>query len=127
MEMELSIQQVAELTQLSTHTLRYYERMGLLDPISRAANGHRRYSRYDIAWIDFLMRLRSTGMPIREMQKFADLRRQGNHTCVQRRCLLEAHQQRIAQQLNELENNSKVLEKKIHHYRALEKHDDADP
>jgi DNA-binding transcriptional MerR regulator len=49
MNTELTIQQVAEITQLSGHTLRYYERIGLLSPVNRAANGHRRYSNLDIA------------------------------------------------------------------------------
>ena len=80
MDKELSIQQVAVVTQLSTHTLRYYERIGLLAPIERASSGHRRYSSQDIAWINFLSRLRTTGMPIREMQQFAELRREGNRT-----------------------------------------------
>ena len=61
---DLTIQQVAALTQLSEHTLRYYERIGLLDPVNRASSGHRRYSTGDIAWIEFLTRLRTTGMPI---------------------------------------------------------------
>lgn len=61
---DFTIQQVAALTHLSEHTLRYYERIGLLDPIYRASSGHRRYSTHDIGWIEFLIRLRTTGMPI---------------------------------------------------------------
>lgn len=64
--------QVAVVTQLSVHTLRYYERIGLVAPICRASSGHRRYSSQDIAWIEFLTRLRATGMPIRQMQQFAE-------------------------------------------------------
>ncbi|WP_211293193.1 MerR family DNA-binding transcriptional regulator [Brunnivagina elsteri] len=75
MDTELTIQQVASLTGLNVHTLRYYERNGLLKPVPRAANGHRRYSSVDIASIEFLTKLRMTGMPIRHMQKFAKLMR----------------------------------------------------
>jgi DNA-binding transcriptional MerR regulator len=120
MDTELSIQQVAAITQLSTHTLRYYERIGLLAPIERASSGHRRYSSQDIAWIDFLTRLRTTGMPIREMQQFAELRRQGDRTLSQRRQLLEIHQQQIYQQIDELTQNLKVIQEKIQHYQELE-------
>ncbi len=120
MDTELSIQQVAAVTQLSTHTLRYYERIGLLAPIGRALSGHRRYSSQDIAWINFLTRLRSTGMPIREMQQFAELRRQGDRSLTQRRQLLETHQQHVHQQLDELAQSLKVIQEKIQHYRELE-------
>lgn len=120
MDTELSIQQVAAVTQLSTHTLRYYERIGLLAAIERASSGHRRYSSQDIAWINFLTRLRTTGMPIREMQQFAELRRQGDHSLTQRRQLLEVHQRHVQQQLDELTRNLEVIQDKIQHYRELE-------
>ncbi|MBI4782405.1 MAG: MerR family transcriptional regulator [Oscillatoriophycideae cyanobacterium NC_groundwater_1537_Pr4_S-0.65um_50_18] len=120
MDTELSIQQVAAVTQLSTHTLRYYERIGLLAAIERASSGHRRYSGQDIAWINFLTRLRATGMPIREMQQFAELRRQGDHSLAQRRQLLEIHQRHVQQQLDELNRNLEVIQDKIQHYRELE-------
>jgi DNA-binding transcriptional MerR regulator len=124
MDTELSIQQVAAIAQLSTHTLRYYERIGLLAPIERASSGHRRYSSQDITWINFLTRLRTTGMPIREMQQFAELRRQGDRTLTQRRQLLESHQKYIYQQLDELTQNLKAIQEKIQHYRELEEQHD---
>ena len=124
MDTELSIQQVAAVTQLSTHTLRYYEQIGLLTPIERGSSGHRRYSSQDIAWIDFLTRLRATAMPIREMRQFAELRRQGDRTLTQRRQLLEIHQQHIHQQIDDLTQNLKVIQEKIEHYKELEKHHD---
>lgn len=124
MDTELTIQQVATTTQLSAHTLRYYERIGLLAPIERASSGHRRYSSQDIAWIDFLTRLRTTGMPIREMQQFAQLRRQGDCTVTQRRQLLESHQQNVHQQLDELTQNLKIIQGKIQHYKELERQHD---
>ncbi|MGB3309829.1 MAG: MerR family transcriptional regulator [Nodosilinea sp.] len=120
MDTELSIQQVAAITQLSTYTLRYYERIGLLAPIERASSGHRRYSSQDIDWINFLTRLRATGMPIREMQQFAELRRQGDLTLTKRRQLLETHQQRVHQQIDELTKNQKIIQEKIKHYQKLE-------
>jgi DNA-binding transcriptional MerR regulator len=126
MDTELSIQQVAAVTQLSTYTLRYYERIGLLAAIGRASSGHRRYSNQDIAWINFLTRLRATGMPIREMQQFAEFRRQGDRSLTQRRQLLAIHQQHVQQQLDELTQNLKIIQEKIQHYRELEEEHDTD-
>lgn len=120
MDVELTIQQVAELTQLSVHTLRYYERINLLTAINRAANGHRRYSSQDIAWIEFLNRLRTTGMSIRQMQQFAEFRRIGNSSISQRRELLEIHQEQVQQQLEELSQNLAVIQEKIRYYKQLE-------
>ena len=89
MKFELTIQQVAAETGVSNHTLRYYERIGLILDVNRAPNGHRRYSPHDIEWITFLKQLKATGMPLAQMQKFAELRRQGNSTAKQRREMLE--------------------------------------
>ncbi|MBE9037533.1 MerR family transcriptional regulator [aff. Roholtiella sp. LEGE 12411] len=120
METELTIQQVAALTGLSVHTLRYYERNGLLAPINRAANGHRRYSATDIARIKFLTRLRTTGMPIRQMQQFADLYRQKPEAIAERRLILEAHECEVTERIRELNHNLEMIQKKIQHYQELE-------
>jgi DNA-binding transcriptional MerR regulator len=120
METELTIQQVAQRSGLSVHTLRYYERNGLLEPVSRASNGHRRYSEEDIQRIEFLTKLRATGMPIRQMQEFAALYHQGDSTIAQRRSLLETHQQAVKNQLDELYHHLSVIETKIRLYQQLE-------
>lgn len=91
MTTELTIRQAAEATGLSIHTLRYYEKVGLLAPIYRASNGHRRYSAEDIAWLEFLVRLRETGMSIQKVIAFADLVRQHPNEVSKRRVLLEEH------------------------------------
>ncbi len=77
MSQELNIQKVAHVTGLSVHTLRYYEKIGLLDLVVRTSSGYRHYTEADLSWIEFLKRLRETGMPIATMQKFAELRRKG--------------------------------------------------
>jgi len=71
---------VAALSGLSAHTLRYYEPIALLDPVARVHGGQRRYDADDLAWLAFLQRLRPTGMPIRDMHRFAELRRRGEAT-----------------------------------------------
>ncbi|HEY9647354.1 MAG TPA: MerR family transcriptional regulator [Chroococcidiopsis sp.] len=120
MEPELTIQAVAALTRLSAHTLRYYERIGLIDPVERASNQHRRYTQRDVEWLEFLQRLRATGMPIRQMVQYAALRRQGDRTLAERRSLLESHRQRIRQQINDLDQHLQLIQHKIQHYQQLE-------
>ncbi|NEZ59913.1 MerR family transcriptional regulator [Adonisia turfae] len=120
MDQALTIQQVAQATGLSTHTLRYYERCDLIAPIHRASNGHRRYSAQDIRWIQFLTKLRMTGMPIRQILQYATLLRQHPDAVQERRALLEAHRQTVVQQLQELQENLTVIDWKIQHYKEIE-------
>jgi DNA-binding transcriptional MerR regulator len=119
MNTELTIQQMAECTGLSAHTLRYYERVGLLDMVGRASSGHRRYTEDDLSWLTFLMRLRATGMSIRQMLEFTHLRRQGSTTSAQRLALLEEHQQAVLAHMQELEQHLAVIEAKIGLYKSL--------
>ena len=119
LEEELTIQQVSELTGVSAHTLRYYERIGLLDSVERAASsGHRRYTSQDVAWITMLRHLRALGMSIHKMQQFADLRRQGPESLAQRLAFLEQHQQEVRAQLQETEKHLAVIEAKMKLHRA---------
>ncbi|MBN2305055.1 MAG: MerR family transcriptional regulator [Anaerolineae bacterium] len=117
---ELTIQEVAENTGLTAHTLRYYERIGLIFPINRAESGHRRYCSRDLDWIRFLTCLRKTGMPVREMKRFAELVEQGDSTITQRRALLETHRRRILNTIRELQANLSAVEWKINYYSDLE-------
>ena len=79
-ERELSIAEAAEISGLSAHTLRYYERAGVLEPVGRNGSGHRRYRQADLELIRFLTRLRATGMPIREVRRYAELMQAGDAT-----------------------------------------------
>src|SRR5262245_65857761 len=89
-ERELSIAEAAEISGLSAHTLRYYERTGLLAPVGRNGSGHRRYRETDLELIAFLAKLRATGMPIREVRRYAELMRAGDATNAERLALIEA-------------------------------------
>ena len=120
MDGALTIQEVAEKTALSPHTLRYYERIGLLNAPDRAESGHRRYGEGDLEWLEFVKRLRATGMPIREMSRYADLVREGDGSVPARRELLEAHQQTLQRQRREIDATLAVLERKLAVYGALE-------
>jgi DNA-binding transcriptional MerR regulator len=119
----LTIAEVAALCGLSAHTLRYYERIGLLDPVARVHGGQRRYDAHDLAWLAFVQRLRATGMPIRDMQRFAELRRQGESTIAERRALLEEHRDEVLEQIRELQRDLAAVTDKISQYQHLENPD----
>jgi DNA-binding transcriptional MerR regulator len=113
----LTISDAARAAGISAHTLRYYERAGLLDPVGRAASGHRRYADEDLARIEFLTKLRSTGMPIRKVREYADLMRRGDDTHESRLVLLEAHREAVRAQLEDTARNLELIERKIDYYR----------
>ncbi len=113
----LTIAEAAAATGLTPHTLRYYERDGLLlDAVERASSGHRRYTERDLGWIHLLTRLRATGMPIREIREYADLVRQGEGTEPQRMALLQAHRDAVRAQLAEVTEHLAAIEMKIDVY-----------
>lgn len=109
----LSIAEAAHRTGLTVHTLRYYERAGLVQPVGRGERGERRYEPRDLEWIEFLQRLRRTGMPIREMRRFAELRPGGPATVAARTELLAAHRRRVAAAIDELSRNLAAIEAKL--------------
>lgn len=117
MAMTLTISDAARASGVSAHTLRYYERAGLLDPVDRARSGHRRYAPEDLARIQFLTRLRSTGMPIRRVREYAELMRHGEDTVQARMALLDEHRDAVRSQLAEMERNLELIEHKIDVYR----------
>ncbi len=115
-----TIRSMAERCGMTAHTLRYYERVGLIQPVGRARNGHRRYSDADEAWLHFLHCMRATSMPIREMQRYAELREKGDATSLERRKILEDHQAGIAAQIVELQQAHALLTHKIANYKKIE-------
>jgi DNA-binding transcriptional MerR regulator len=117
---EMTIAEAAERSGLSAHTLRYYERIGLIHPVDRGTNGHRRYGRNDLDWLDLLIKLRTTGMPIRQMVEYAELARQGPQTAARRRAMLERHRSEITARMAELEETAAVLDRKIAMYHEME-------
>ena len=94
-----TIDQAAERMGISKHTLRYYEREGLLAPVGKAANGHRRYTDDDLGWVRTLQLLRGTGMPIREMRDFVELTRAGDHTVADRVEVLTRYREELRERM----------------------------
>src|SRR5581483_712087 len=115
-----TIRSMADRCGMTAHTLRYYERVGLIQPVGRAKNGHRRYSDQDEAWLNFLHCMRATNMPIREMQRYAGLRDRGDDTSLERRKILEEHRAVIAEQIVALQKAHALLTHKIENYRTIE-------
>lgn len=108
----LSIAEVAELTGVTAHTLRYYERIGLVE-VPRDAAGRRVYSRLEVGRIVFVTRLRMTAMPIREIQAYFGLVAQGEDTEAQRLDLLQRHRRDVVARIDELRSALSVIDFKI--------------
>ena len=125
----MKIGEIVARTHLSAHTLRYYERIGLLPRIFRDASRQRDYDASILPWIEFISRLKETGMPIREMVCYADLRAKGPVSEPARRALLVRHRERVRVHLAELRACLSVLDDKIAGYAERsekERHHDAE-
>lgn len=115
----LTIRELAERAGLSTYTLRFYEKAGVLGATPRASNGHRRYLDADVRWLAFVMRLKATGMPLVEIKRYALLRAQGDSTVAPRLDMLVAHRENLARKLQELQDNMAALDDKVAIYQAM--------
>ncbi|SER87262.1 DNA-binding transcriptional regulator, MerR family [Propionibacterium cyclohexanicum] len=113
---EWSVGEVSERTGLGIDTLRYYERLGLIEPVSRTAGGRRVYSDLDIERIRFVRRLRATGMPVETVAEYVRLRAQGPSTARQRLDLLREHREIVERQRAELAQNVAAVDAKIAYY-----------
>lgn len=114
--MNYSIGEFSKLTGLGVHTLRYYEHENLITP-ERNSSNRRCYSDKDIAWIDFIKRLKDTGMPIKEIQRYAVLRAAGDSTLAKRMEMLIQHRQVLGEQISQLQEHMAKLDDKIDFYR----------
>jgi DNA-binding transcriptional MerR regulator len=110
----LTIAEAADVTGLTADTLRYYERDGLmLRSVPRASSGHRIYAERDITWVLLITKLRSTGMPIRDVRRYADLVRAGDGNEQERLDLLRAHRQLVLARLAEVQDHLGAIDHKI--------------
>ena len=114
--MEYSIGEFSKLTNLGIHTLRYYEHENLIMP-KRSSSNRRCYSDKDLAWIEFIKRLKDTGMPIKEIQRYAELRLQGDLTLNERMEMLTVHRESLDEQIKALQGHMAKLDDKIDFYR----------
>jgi DNA-binding transcriptional MerR regulator len=115
----MSIAEAAHRTGVSVHTLRYYERAGLVvTTVDRTVSGRRRYHQLDLDWIIVCTRLRATGMPIKTIRRYAQLVSAGRGNEEQRLALLEGHRAEVTAKLAEIEDNLKLIDHKIDVYRG---------
>lgn len=112
----MRIGELAAVSGLSAHTIRYYERIGLMPAASRNGSGHRSYAPQTLAWIEFLGRLKTTGMPISEMLRYAKLRERGADSEAERQALLVTHRKAVRAHVDDLMECLNVLDAKIAGY-----------
>lgn len=123
----VSIAEAARRTGVSAHTLRYYERAGLVvTTVDRTSGGRRRYRQIDLDWILVCTRLRATGMPISAIRRYAQLVSAGRGNEEERLALLEAHRAEVTTKLAEIQDNLKLIDHKIDVYRGRLAAGDAD-
>jgi DNA-binding transcriptional MerR regulator len=115
----LTTAEASSRTGVSVHTLRYYERAGLVvTPVDRTAGGRRRYGQLDLQWITICTKLRATGMPIRTIRRYAELVSDGRGNEKDRLALLESHRIEVVARLAEIQKSLELLDHKIGVYRG---------
>ncbi|GAA3539611.1 MerR family transcriptional regulator [Amycolatopsis ultiminotia] len=119
--MSYSIAEAARRSGLSIDTLRYYERIKLLDPPARDSAGRRAYSDDDLTWLGFLTKLRLTGMPIKSMREYASLRNHGAASAGRRKAILVEQRKSVAARIAELQGCMDILDYKISNYDQIER------
>lgn len=117
----MRISEAAAASGLSTDTIRYYEKSGMLPEIRRCANGHRSFSEGNIAWLTLLYWLRETGMPMHQMRRFTTLAQAGAHTVAERRKILADHAGELRKRRELLTKCEAVLAVKIASYDTRKK------
>jgi DNA-binding transcriptional MerR regulator len=113
----MTIAEAAREAGVSVHTLRYYERAGLLSPVERNGSGHRRFSTEDVEWVIVCSRLRATGMPIRRIREYAELVAAGDGNEDARLELLQTHRRDVLEQMDQIQRHLELIDYKIQLYR----------
>lgn len=115
----MKIAEVARKSGLSAHTIRYYEKSGMVSPILRGPDGHRWFSQENMDWLDLLAALRETGMSINRMKHFAQLYQQGDATVSERKKVLQDHETHLKARQAELTKCSRLLSFKLARYEEI--------
>jgi DNA-binding transcriptional MerR regulator len=115
-EKTYTIQEVEAEMGVSAHTLRYYEKIGLLHAIRRRENGRRVYSEGDLGWIYWLKLLRESGMSIQMTKRYVEMTRAGDHTMEERCAILQEHRAQLREKIKRLEGYLERLDQKVEFY-----------
>ncbi|MEV0092288.1 MerR family transcriptional regulator [Streptomyces sp. NPDC050738] len=118
-ERTYSITEVERLSGLAAHTLRWYERLGLIDEVPRGPGGRRAYSEYHLGWLGFLADMRATRMSVADLCCYVELLRRGEETAPERLRMLERYRSELARQAAELAVNISFLDRKVADHREL--------
>lgn len=111
-----SIQDVSKKTGLSAHTLRYYEKEGLISGVERTPGGFRQYTDEDMERLGLICCLKNTGMSIREIARFVQLSREGDRTLHERVDLLKAHRDQLLVRLEEMQHYLEKITWKVNFF-----------
>lgn len=114
-----TIKQIAERTNLTEHTIRYYDREGLIPFLTRTKSGIRQFSDDDLEWLNLICCLKNSGMSIHKIKEFMQLCLAGKSTFEERKALLIEHKHYIQNQIKNLENNLSIINFKIDHYKDI--------
>lgn len=114
--MKYTIGKVAERIGLSTYTLRYYEKEGLLPHVKKDEKGNRYYNEDDLTWIELIKCLKDTGMPIATIRQIVELSLEGEHTIPKRKEILLTHKQSLEKQMTLLHQSMDKIDKKVAWY-----------
>ena len=114
--MGYTVKMVAEKTNLSPNTLRFYEKEGLLPHIKRSQSGIRHYSEDDLEWLGLICCLKNTGMSIKQIRDFVDLSAQGPETLKERCELLIAHKKEVEKHIEETNRHLEQVTRKIAYF-----------
>ncbi len=112
----MKIAQVSEQCGLSTDTLRYYERVGLIPPVNRTESGIREYDELDLRRVEFIKCMRSAGLPIEVLIAYVGLAQQGDETIATRKAILEEERARLVARMQEMQKTLDLLDYKIEMY-----------
>ena len=115
----MKIQEVSEKYSLSADTLRYYERVGLIPPVTRTMSGIRDYSDLDVRRVEFIKCMRSAGLPIEVLIDYMELVQQGDSTIEARKDILKEQREQLIARMNEMKKTLDIVNHKIQVYESL--------
>lgn len=116
--MEYTISQVAEQFGITAHTLRFYDKEGLLPFVDRKASGNRVFKESDLKWLQLVECFKETGMPIKEIRNYLELCIKGDKTLQKRYDLMVEHKKVVEKKLEEIKRHLKKINFKIEYYRT---------
>lgn len=116
-----SIGQVSKKFNLSPHTLRYYDKLGLFPKVGKSSSGLRRFSEEDLSWIGIIECLKATGLTLKGIKHYLDLAERGNQTISERKQIMLEQKAQVEQEIKALKQNLQKLNFKIKYYELAEK------